>query len=50
MREVIMIMQLIMISLLIILDSEFRCYKYTEEDYASLLSKHNYQVKVKLSG
>ena len=33
-------------------DSEFRCYKYTEEDYTSLMSYHDYQtnrVKVNLS-
>ena len=54
-REVIRIIPLIVISLITItiLDSEFQCYKYTAEDYASLLGNHDYQtnrVKVKLSG
>ena len=29
---------------LTILDSEFRCYAYTEEDYTSLLSYQDYQT------
>ena len=47
------IIKLKIIKLNTILDSEFRCYKYTKEDYASLLGNHDYQtnrVKVKLPG